>query len=175
MVPIELLPEGEKWCVAGGYAACPALANDQDIWVMVNDEDSVTDARERLLDHLRTFFGEDFDDRVEVQTEVRTGQTGDDSAPDGGAIPILRVAKFFYHGIERHLLVAHVGCVTTLLRTFDISTHQVGIDSDGMVFKGPDYTPPHVPPVKLKETPTTDARMVKIAQRFGHPVEAILG
>ncbi len=40
----DLLPESLRgqWCIAGGYAACPALASDIDVWVY-NAADALAD------------------------------------------------------------------------------------------------------------------------------------
>ncbi len=169
MIPEGILPEsiGTRWCVAGGWAACPAQAADQDIWVfadMENDEDPV-EMRERLLAHLRGFFGEDFDDRVTVLEDSRTTEGGDNYE----SLPVLtlKVAKFYLRGIERHLLVTTATCAYELVEAFDVSTHAVAIEHDGNVVKASTWTQITLPPTMVRDTPTTRERMIKIAKRYG--------
>lgn len=163
MIPKGLLPpdlEGSAF-IAGGYAACPALATDIDLWVYVAGE-SLADARDRIL--------------LWLQTEMWPYETQEDNRPqlagstiDGYSIISVKVAivrsPHLSHPI--HIMVVNQSPVD-LLETFDISTHQVAIVF-GNVLKGSRWTPITQPPIMLKNTPTTPYRMIKIAARYGHP------
>lgn len=164
MIPAGLLPEGTKWCIAGGWAACPALAKDQDIWVLVDadgDPHFLREERDRLLSHLRQQFGD-------LVVEHDSERLSDPKDYDNTMVRILKVAQFRLEGREIHLLIADAPSASYLLRTFDISTHQVAIEDTGGVVTGEGWTGPHEPPVMLQETPTTHERLVKIAMRYGH-------
>lgn len=163
MIPAGLLPEGTVWCIAGGWAACPALAADQDVWVLIDTEEtSLEDAREQLLDHLRSYFATDPNALAEVNDE----RIADPKDYDNTMVHILKVAEFYEAKRKIHVMVTDAPSARYLLRTFDISTHQIAIEADGRVIKGDDWTPFSVPPVRLRETKTTSERMVKIAARY---------
>jgi sulfur carrier protein ThiS len=123
--------------------------------------------RERLLNHLRTFFGEDFDDRVTVLEDSRTTEGGGKGRYDSLPVLTLKVATFYLRGVERHLLVTTATCAYELVEAFDISTHAVAIEPDGNVVKASTWTQVTLPPTMIRDTPTTRERMVKIAKRYG--------
>lgn len=167
MIPQGLLPEGTEWCVAGGWAACPSLGTDQDVWVLVDadgDADTLENTRHELLEHLRSYFATQ-SWRLSEQEEARVGDPKD---YDNTVVQILKVAQINDGGRVIHLLVADAPSPSYLIRTFDVSTHQIAINSDGRIIKGSEWTPVTMPPVKLRDTKTTDARMLKIAARYGH-------
>ena len=161
MIPAGLLPEGVDWFIAGGYAACPALATDVDIWVMSPD-DAIAE-HERLALHLRSVCPDESllidpapntDAGFHQQEEYLNSQT-------------LKVAQLWKDGREFHILVTRQ-TLEEVLEGFDISTHQVALTSTGRVVTGKSWTPPHVRPVELISMPRTAARMAKICSRFGH-------
>lgn len=159
MIPSYLLPEGTPYFVAGGWAACPALATDMDIWVISR---TPAPTRTELLDHfkMRLFVDEYEEERSdEVEGDV-----------DAYSNPLtLKVARVSIGQKRFHILVTS-GDITDVLNGFDISTHQVAITDSGTVVRGYSWTPITEPPVKLKDTPTTDVRMLKIATRYGHAI-----
>lgn len=161
MIPNSLLPEGTSYCIAGGWAACPALASDKDVWVFTEEvlSGDIGHRREELLKHLEA-EGYDF----VPQDEER------DACGYEGVISILRVAKVEVPGdLPIHLIVTTAKDAFDLIDSFDISTHQVALSSRGHVIKGGMFTPTTVPPIRLKDTPTTPERLRKIAARYGHP------
>ncbi len=166
MIPKELLPAdlmGSAF-IAGGYAACPALARDLDVWVYTNSEvESMEDVRARILTHLES----DVWPYETADEDTRLAGMRDDNYP----IFVLKVATVrsvhLTHPI--HILVVNQQPVD-LLETFDISTHQVALVF-GRVVKGSGWTPVTVPPVKLRDTPTTNERMARIAARYGHGLQ----
>lgn len=160
MIPSNLLPEGTQYFIAGGWAACPALAQDRDLFVQTTD--NLTDTRQRLLNHMRA---EGFD----VQEEE---ETRDFVMSDGYSVmPIAKVAKVkIRFAQDVHVLVTN-GDPEEVLSTFDLTTSQVAITHRGTVVKGPDYAPITTMPQKVKDTPTTDARLLKYRQRFGFDAE----
>ena len=157
MIPKNLLPEGLHYFIAGGWAVCPALATDRDVFVQTTGD--LHDTRAALLDHLRA---EGFD--VEEEDETR-----DLVIADGySTIPIAKVAKVkqkFCQDI--HLLVTS-GDVMDVLDTFDISTSMVAITDNGKIVRGSDYSAINKPVVKTKDTPTTEERHAKYTARFAH-------
>lgn len=161
MIPHNLLPEeyARNAFIAGGYAALPSAATDIDVWVSVQPHD-LADARTALLRHLHeqdSFF-------VEEQGDEQTIFT---ISPDYELnVPIRKVAKVRYYRSELpyHILVVG-GDVDATLRSFDISTHQIALTPWGVV-RGENWTSVTVPPLKLRDTPTTDERMEKIAARY---------
>jgi hypothetical protein len=169
MIPKGLLPpdlEGSAF-IAGGYAACPALATDIDLWVYVAGE-SLADARDRIL--------------LWLQTEMWPYETQEDNRPqladstiDGYSIISSKVAivrsPHLSHPI--HIMVC-AGSIQELLETFDISTHQIAL-SFGGVIKGPRWTPITERPVIIRSatgisTQKTQERLGKIATRYGHSI-----
>lgn len=169
-IPTHVLPERwrEAAFVAGGYAADPTLADDIDLWVTVPSNWELNGAREEILEHLtakhfrfyalddrRTNSGVHVEQQYHVTLDYRkvakvTGREGN--------WPFRKPV---------HVMVTNGSPLETLL-DFDISTHQVAVLRSGRILPGPDWTPTSVMPVKLKDTPTTDARMKKIADRYAH-------
>lgn len=166
MIPRDLLPEGAFYFIAGGWAACPSLATDKDVWVTYPRGTNLVAARQHILDHLKEtgyWYTEEQDGRTET---VNDGYAGIE-------VNILKVAVVNFV-VPIHILVTDA-MAHEVLQGFDVSTHQIVLLSDGGIQYGPDWTPITVPPIKLKNTPTTDARMRKIAARYGHSVEAFVG
>lgn len=164
MIPHNLFPEGTKYCVAGGYAACPALANDIDVWVYGVAADDLQIARAELLLHI---VKQDF----HVSTEGGDNIVSEEYESENQRCSILKVAAV---GIGRgngnmplHIMVTDAKTPVQILQNFDVSTHAVALTPGGVV-KHPKWTPPHVPPVALLDHKTTPARMERIARRFGH-------
>jgi len=159
MIPNTLLPEGTSYCIAGGWAACPALALDKDVWVFADPQEDIVALRDILLKHL-----DDDNAEYEVEDETRS------AAGYEGVISILRVAKVEVPGEAQpiHLLITNAKDAHDLIESFDVSAHQIALSSQGHVIKGQGFTPVTVKPVKLKETPTTDERLIKIGERYGH-------
>lgn len=167
MIPSYLLPEDTRYFIAGGFAACPALASDRNVWIMARDPVAT---RREVLEHLKeTLFLDEWQELPDGQTEIVAGSSEEDHYGDGGTALTLKVATVDVTGITIHLLVTS-GTVFDVLNTFDVSTHQIAITDSGGVVKGRQWTPITEPPVKLKDTPTTDARMAKIAARYGHGI-----
>ncbi len=171
-----ILPEKyhDKWAIAGGWAACPALAEDMDVWVLgAANVDTVRAEILACLDETLVlgggklggcgFFNHSYF-RVEVQDETRTTPGYEISN-----VTIRKVAQLTRANLSIHLLVTDAPNASDLLLGFDISTHQVAILHDGTVVKGPNWTPINMPPVMLRATSTTPTRMDKIAARYGHP------
>jgi hypothetical protein len=160
MIPSYLLPEGTPYFVAGGWAACPALATDMDVWVT---SDNPARTRTEILEH---FNAKLFADEYE---EERSDEVAGDV--DAYSNPLtLKVARVLIGQKRFHILVTS-GDISDVLNGFDISTHQVAITDSGTVVRGYHWTPVTEPPIKLKDTPTTNDRLIKIAARYGHPFD----
>ena len=176
MIPPNLLPDGTEAFIAGGYAACPALAADIDVWVPVaiGDKDRV---RERILAHLRqrqavlSFEEEDPDNsaRQRFQQDRTLANSQLLSTFEGYhlVIGLRRVAKVSIPGasLPYHLIVVE-GSVDDVLSSFDITTHQVALTEKGVV-TGEQWTPLSERPRVIREKYTTPARLQKICTRYG--------
>jgi hypothetical protein len=175
LLPAELM---ERAFIAGGYAACPALATDMDLWVKVSDVGRTVDesrqeteamqlGRTLILEHLEREF---FPYEVQENTVTSNGDT-----IDGYPVSVMKVAvvnsPHLSHPI--HIMVCG-GSIQELLETFDISTHQIAL-SFGGVIKGPRWTPITERPVIIQSatgvsTQKTQERLEKIAARYGHSI-----
>lgn len=160
----EQIAMGHEWCIAGGWAACPGLATDQDVWVFIGVEDSgdfplrvkrLVDARRRIL---RTY------PEIQAETTDAVPQTPEELMAAYGDLGMF-VQKVGKLG-DRHIMVCDAPDVKTLLATFDISTHQCAITSDGRFVQGADWTSITEPPVAYRMTDTTPARLQKIRERY---------
>ncbi len=157
MIPKELLPAdlmGSAF-IAGGYAACPALARDLDVWVLAPEAEDLESARERILAHLESTMW---------PYEALDWMTEEYGTTHAMLVATVR-SSHLTHPVQ--ILVTHSQPID-LLETFDISTHQVALVL-GNVVKGSSWTPVTEPPVMLRRSPSTPVRMAKIAKRFGHP------
>lgn len=159
----ERIAMGHEWCIAGGWAACPGLASDQDVWVFipVNDSGDFPVRVKRLViargQMLRTF--------PEIKAEsTKVPQTPEELMAAYGDLGMF-VQKVGKLG-DRHIMVCDAPDVKTLLNTFDISTHQCAITSDNRFVKGDDWTPITEPLVIHRLTDTTPARIDKIRARY---------
>lgn len=157
MIPRNLVPDHlyNSVFIAGGFAACPALASDIDVWVPYIGGEDLLLMRRQLLSHLHA---EGF-----VATEEEGGTVHD---YNGVAINILKVAVID-GGTPIHLMVCNAP-VDIVLQNFDISTHQIALTANGVV-KGAGWTSTMVPPVVFedKENEHTPERLKKIAERYG--------
>lgn len=166
MIEPGLLPDDTRYFVAGGFAACPALASDVDIWVE-SAYYNTTLSRSELLKHLINTYRSD---RVSVE------ESGDDVcaySDVGECFQTMKVASVRgFNGVTYHIMVT-TGTVREVLNGFDISTHQVAITNEGEIVVGDNYTKPSEMPRILRMTPTTPERLQKITQRYAPPVESV--
>ena len=162
MIPSNLLPANTDWFIAGGYAACPALASDRDVWVTAETSD-MDATRERILAHLET----EFEKWQIVVLEPSQRQEGTYALS-------LKVARVITPGVPCEIIVTDAENAHALIDGFDVSTHQIAILPNGMVVKGALWTSITERPIKLRDSDTTDARMVKIATRYGHVKETAI-
>lgn len=187
MIPKNLLPEAyrESYCVAGGWAACPALAQDMDVWVYAVPFEALELARTELLEHLEAentkgaYYKRPFYVVPETQVENHRGT----DQYEGVNVQILKVgrvevrresARLHKERKEIHLLVTDAHSPGEILQGFDVSTHAVAIDWNGIIWTHPAWTPPQMEPTVLMENEKTPVRMAKIRARFGHPEPIIV-
>ena len=182
MIPANLLPEDyrESYCVAGGWAACPAMAQDQDVWVYGVETDQLEAVGTQLLSWLQgenskvPYYRRPF--WVEAQVEARSTEAREEY--ESKTVEIRKVAKVEVKLSPRarrkviHLLVTDARNPAEILDGFDVSTHAVAIDYSGAIWQHDGYTSPHVAPVALLMNVKTPARTARIARRFGHPAAA---
>jgi hypothetical protein len=157
MIPNNLLPPGVEYFIAGGYAVCPALATDRDVFVQTTG--NLEDIRAMLLDYMR----------ANGFTVVEESKVDVSDAYDGGIVEISKVGKVLMgtKGLPIHVLVTQAD-VQDVLNTFDITTSQVAITRTGKVVKGNSWTSPARAPQITKSIPSTPERLVKYQLRFGH-------
>lgn len=162
MIPSNLLPVKyqNSWCVAGGFAVCPALSTDTDVFVFVRE------LNQYVIDELRMYlgvvFGEDF-----VPQSNFEGTPGYD-----GIIGTERIGVVHAPGRTFDIVMTDAEDVHALLATFDISTSQVAIMPNGAVVRGNHWTPPHEAPLMLLSREKSKQRYIKYARRFGHDTVA---
>lgn len=159
MIPTSLLPEEYRysWVIAGGWAVCPALATDKDVWVMVDSDADLVEERDKLLAHL-TAEGYDF---VAEESDPSTSATHSYYT----VFHTLKVA-LVRDATPIHLLITTADDIEEVLNSFDLSISQVGISPQGYVVRGEHWTPPADYPIVLKNTPTTFDRLQKYVDRF---------
>jgi hypothetical protein len=151
---------GLPWCIAGGFAACPGLAEDQDVWVFGDRDD-----RDFILMKLRRAeqqYGLDLFEEESLTASLKENEARYNTEMDG-LCHTWKVAKLVD---GRHVLLTNAYDVSNLLDSFDISTHQCALSPDGEFIKGTLWTPITEPPLRLRHTPTTDARLEKITKRY---------
>lgn len=167
MIPKGLLPEpyAANAFIAGGYAACPALAQDMDVWVLSPNPEQT---RLEILGYLK---GSPYHRGVVEQSDVESAQ----SDLYEHECTILKVAEVHVRGFEPpiHIVVADAKNVLEILDGFDVSTHQVAITPAEGIVRGPHWTPVNEPPVAFKANINTPKRMERITARFApHTPEA---
>lgn len=143
------------WCIAGGFAACPSLAGDCDVWVL----DANDDIREPILRQLQ-FVGVEF---TPEENSPPDSPENIDQYDLGNGTLCWKVARL---ADGRQIILTSAPDIMTQLGAFDVSTHQVALTSDGEVIRGPNWTPITVPPVELRSTSKSAERMKKIATRY---------
>jgi hypothetical protein len=179
MLPNNLLPSDlqEIAFIAGGFAACPALASDVDVWVPVLGDVSVLNAaRTRILSHLRLhgFNFEEQDGRGSKREQFALDRSLSrdifvSSTFEGYHLSLLirRVATVSAQGsLPYHIIIVN-GEVDDVLSSFDISTHQCALTVRGFV-AGEDWTPLHEDPKVITLKYTTAERLLKIRNRYAH-------
>lgn len=181
MIPTNLLPkDGDwAWCIAGGWAACPALGEDRDVWVFNLGKATLEAKRDELGAHVLKRYRH----RVTLSTETREAP-GYEQEETG--VTILKVADISLsqpypgdrgagHSAKIHLMVTDALSPLHILQGFDISTHAIAIDATGTIWKHPKWTSVVEPPVILYESRSgkTPARMQRICQRFGFSYDAV--
>lgn len=164
-IPEGLLPAGTPALIAGGYAACPALASDLDLWVYAarGGKRTMGETRMMLLEHLKTWAY-----KVEAQDDSEQF-TADGCGYDELDCLIMKVGIVSVNGRKPiHLMVTDAPPIA-LLMNFDISTHQIGLDDNGVIY-GPEWTDLTVEPQVIKNAGTskTTERLAKISARYAH-------
>lgn len=145
------------WCIAGGYAACPTLANDIDVWILGGNEDTRAEILSRLNEH-----GVAYEEQFSIGNNNYDLSTG---------VKSWKVARIYHTNpdlLDRHIIVTDASSIHELLTSFDISTHQWANDSHNVLYAELTTTLINTPPVVLRDSPTTPARLAKITERYKH-------
>ncbi len=165
----SLVPYDWPVYIAGGYAACPALADDIDIWVRYVHRagSSLSSESTRLYEEIK---------REELKRNLHRF--------DLLAEPPIEVRRVV--AIERYATnhVCKIKCgeqkfdilfsedpIEHILAAFDISTHQIAMNTRTLeVIKGDRWTPITEPPLflQLSSTDKEKERMKKICKRYGY-------
>lgn len=151
------IARGYQWCIAGGFAALPDKAGDCDVWVYGVSYESLSSARDKILERLRArniVFTEEPVVWGEVEESYATGV-------NIGSLKVARLAD------NRHIVVTKAQSIDDILNAFDVSTHQVALSSDGELIRGREFTPISVEPIMLLQNDKTEGRMQKVEQRYG--------
>lgn len=177
-------PAGD-WCVAGGFAACPAAAADVDVWLyglrFTQDGDhDLTTRRADLLARIEKALPE-WNVKAPIWTEKRwrfnTEENSTQFPAYQGEILIEKVGVLYAPQARFlkpiHIMLTEAGSPGDVIYGFDVSTHAVAVNSDGRIFKSSGYTLPHQPPFMLQENTLTPERMERICQRFGFCYDAV--
>ncbi len=158
----NLLPKGTTAFIAGGFAACPALAADVDVWVQVLNPEDLLSMRTALLNHFRTTGPH----VVIEEPQPPTGVCLDMDDPDHYyGVQTVKVARITGVGLPIHVMVT-TGSVTEVLDGFDVTTHMIAITDRG-IKRGTFWTPLTCRPAAVNPNSGTPARLKKIAKRYG--------
>jgi len=160
-VILEALPERlrQDAFIAGGYAACPALASDIDIWVHCGVE-QISVVHDEIIAYLKSVYGGwNVTEEPFAEAAFDYIDTGD------GQCTVRKCAVVKMRSTSLHIMITDAW-VHTILDNFDISTHMVAILPSGEVIKGAAWTPIYAPPIVVKDTPRTAARLDKILKRY---------
>lgn len=147
--------------VAGGFAADPIGAEDVDVWIL-----GVQGDRSELLNHMIQ-INRDFENGL----VFKHGQESDynvDNGPFNVVGDVLGVEGIGKRKVQ--ILFSFAKNIQDLLKTFDITTHQIAVRlNDGETVVAPTWTPPYEQPrVVLFDRPqVTLRRLEKIAPRYG--------
>lgn len=163
-LPAGLLPRpyNKTAFIAGGYAACPGLASDIDVWVQCED---LHETRRLLLAHLSTMGFALFAEGEPLESSF----TGDSCGYEDITANIVKVARIETAAFKPvHLMVTDAPPLMLLLN-FDISTHAIALTDDGVV-RSPEWTDLTQEPVVIKNqgTSKTEERLAKISARYAH-------
>lgn len=187
MFPVTFLPEQyrKQWCIAGGAAACPALAADIDVWVYGIDTDELDGVRAVILSYLEQLIAgfnvnkpiwPEKRYRLESLVECEEFVAYEHAHCRIEKVAIVTSPKRFPVRVKPvHIMVTDAPDPGTILQGFDVSTHAVAIDYDGRIWKGNNWTHPGEKPIALLDNEKTPERMARIAARFGHTLEAAIG
>jgi hypothetical protein len=177
-----------KWCVAGGYAACPALATDIDLWVYGIDHRNLENER-NILRSLLMHRVDELNEGRPKWAEKRYGYVREEGQETTvvyeqeshliekvGVVTCPRVAFVNDENLHAtdartkpiHIMVTTAADPGSLISGFDISTHAVALDYSGRVWKHNLFTGPHEKPAVLRVNPNTQNRLDRICKRFGH-------
>lgn len=164
MVPSYLIPEGMRYFVAGGFAVCPALASDIDVWFMVEGK-PVTEVINKLVAHLTRWqtMG-----AIDVDFSYINGRVYHELH---GTLNVATIAASDDRK-AMHIMVTDDSPQDTI-DDFDLSVCQVAITDNGEVYRGEHWTAPGAPIKILKKSakydPRTAERLTKYIRRFGQP------
>lgn len=175
----DLLPATfqNSWCIAGGYAACPALAADIDVWIYnQGGAGTLAEARQTILEHLELrLAGYKHAWQQPFEVTERAGHVvrhADDERYSNFEVNIEKVAKVVPQGDYRHIKPIHIMVVDApnpgvLISAFDLSVHAVAIDSDGRIWQADEFTAPTVAIRLMKQANAkTPARYDRLCVRY---------
>lgn len=168
--PWNALPAGYRpgAYIVGGYAVCPALAQDIDLFVLVEGTRTFDSVLEELADYL-TVNGVAF---TQYSKEER-GELYVTAVPDGVCIgKALLIEDERFHKPVQVCLVLGAESILEALEGFDLSVHAFAQGYDGAYYSTPQATFMAAPIRVLKTgTPvTTLLRLQRLSVRYGTEV-----
>ena len=155
MIPKNLIPEGMRYFIAGGWAVCPALATDRDLFVQTTGD--LTDTRAMLLDHMRAqgfdLVEEGDENGIPTLDLIRT---------DYIMVEVMKVAKVSQKFAQDIHVLLTTGDVADVLNSFDLSVCQIAITETGKIVRGDYYTHPYKPIYVVNDTPDDSGSSSKV-------------
>jgi hypothetical protein len=163
MIPKWLIPDGYRYFVAGGWAVCPALATDMDVWVQTKPDQTLTEGYDAIRRHLTRWEAMGAC-KLEIPSKI-DAYRANPSFDRHSTMLITKITNpMWEHAI--HMLVT-TQTPEDVISNFDLSICQVAITDEGQVIRGANWTPVTAPIRQLSaSTSLTDKRMEKYKARF---------
>jgi hypothetical protein len=151
------------WCIAGGFAACPDLASDCDVWVYGIPTKVGTHSPEHPAWTFRQSILWRLQNRNVAFEEEQNNMQFHDWYDIGDGVLCWKVARL---ADGRQIILTDADSIDALLDRFDVSTHQVALSSDGEIVRGSHFTPITKPAKMIRDGGNTAQRMQKVQQRY---------
>jgi hypothetical protein len=173
---LEYIPESlhDQFVVAGGYACCPELAGDIDMWLLVgakatpeDTEMHMEDLRGDLYSHLHK-MGASLSSAGKETPEYLFGKRRLVGTIQGFWKTGGYLRQYIKAETNLQFIIAPCDTAQELVDSFDLSTHAIAFQGDQYTF-AKQWTRREVPPVVMRwdQPATTLKRIHKICARYG--------